>query len=573
MLVAGAKAIAGARALSGVLSIPTRLGDLVAAGVAVGRTGVIRPVRPDRLLHLGVAALRNGPTVATALAVGAARHPRRIALVDEHGAMSYRAASDAAQALAAGLAAAGVSAGDKVGVLLRNSRYMVLTLAALAHLGADALLLNTGFAAPQATEVMKRHEASAVIHDDEFIDVIDEAARGRIRVVGWAEGEVGDGAVGDGEVGDRAVGDGATSIDALLRRFAGARIRRPRWAGRLIILTSGTTGTPKGASRGGMHMAAGANLFTALPVKAGEVTVIACPIFHSWGLGNLAIALGLGNTCVLRRRFDPEQTLADIASHRAGVLALVPVMMQRMADLPESVRLGYDVSCLRVVGASGSALPGDLAIRFMDAFGDVIYNLYGSTEVGYVTVAGPRDLRSAPGTAGRIVRGNEVALLDDSDQPVPQGQVGRIFIRGPLLFEGYTGGGSKNQVRGMMSTGDVGYLDEAGRLFVTGRDDEMIVSGGENVFPAEVEDLLASQPEIEEVAVVGVDDEAFGQRLAAYVVLHEAGSLSAKDVRDRVKRELAGYKVPRDVHFLDALPRNDTGKVVKRRLAEEPSKA
>jgi fatty-acyl-CoA synthase len=244
-------------------------------------------------------------------------------------------------------------------------------------------------------------------------------------------------------------------------------------------------------------------------------------------------------------------------------------MMQRMADLPEEVRLRYDVGNLRVVGASGSALPGDLAIRFMDAFGDVIYNLYGSTEVGYVTVAGPKDLRAAPGTAGRTVRGNQIELLDDDDQPVATGNVGRIFVRGPLLFEGYTGGGDKTRVRGMMSIGDVGYLDEAGRLFVTGRDDEMIVSGGENVFPAEVEDLLAAQPEIEEAAVIGVDDEKFGQRLAAYVVLRDGQSLDEQAVKDRVKRELAGYKVPRDVHFLDKLPRNETGKVVKRQLGQE----
>jgi acyl-CoA synthetase (AMP-forming)/AMP-acid ligase II len=226
------------------------------------------------------------------------------------------------------------------------------------------------------------------------------------------------------------------------------------------------------------------------------------------------------------------------------------------------------VSSLRVVGASGSALPGDLAIRFMDAYGDVIYNLYGSTEVGYVTVAAPADLRAAPGTAGRAVRGNEIRLLDDNDVPVPDGQVGRIFVRGPLLFEGYTGGGDKARVGDMMSTGDVGYFDDQKRLFVTGRDDDMVVSGGENVFPAEVEDLLASQPEIEEAAVVGVEDEKFGQRLAAYVVLHSGSSLDEQAVKDRVKRELAGYKVPRDVHFRDRLPRNETGKVVKRQLDE-----
>jgi fatty-acyl-CoA synthase len=400
---------------------------------------------------------------------------------------------------------------------------------------------------------MKRHDAKAVIHDDEFVPIVDEAAEGRLRVVGWA---------------DEKVGDGATTIDALVRRFQGKRKRPapPRWSSRLIILTSGTTGTPKGASRGGLQGAGVLHLFEALPARANSVTVIACPIFHSWGLANAGIAVALGSPIVLRRKFDPEKTLELVAKNRAPALAVVPVMMQRMVDLPEEVRNRYDVSCLRMVGASGSALAGDLATRFMDAFGDVVYNLYGSTEVGYVSVAGPRDLRDAPGTAGRPVRGNHVELLDDDDQPVPQGEIGRIFVGNSIQFEGYTGGGTKETVAGLMSTGDVGHVDEAGRLFVDGRDDDMIVSGGENVFPREIEELLVEHAEIEDAAVVGVPDPDFGARLRAYIVRRNGAALDEEAVKSYVKENLARYKVPREIRFIDEMPRNPAGKVVKREL-------
>jgi fatty-acyl-CoA synthase len=295
--------------------------------------------------------------------------------------------------------------------------------------------------------------------------------------------------------------------------------------------------------------------------------VIAAPLFHSWGFGNFTIGLVLGNRLVLNRRFDPEATLATVERHRAQVLAAIPVMLQRILELPPDVIARYDTSSLRLVPLSGSALPGDLATRWMERFGPNLYNLYGSTEVGYATVATPEDLRVAPGTAGKPPAGTVVKVLDDRDHEVATGERGRIFVSSALLFDGYTGGGSKTMVDGMMSTGDTGYFDENGRLFVEGRDDEMIVSGGENVFPREVEDLLASHDGIVEAAVIGVPDEQFGQRLKAFVVLEPGASMSADDVRAYVRENLARFKVPRDVEFIDELPRNATGKVLKRTLS------
>ena len=271
---------------------------------------------------------------------------------------------------------------------------------------------------------------------------------------------------------------------------------------------------------------------------------------------------------MLKRKFDEEATLSLTAQHECTALIVVPVMMQRILELPEETLRQYDLSKLRVVAVSGSALPGGLSDRWMDLFGENVYNLYGSTEVAWASIATPEELRAAPGTAGRPPHGTIVRLYDDDGNPVAEGETGRIFVGNEMQFEGYTGGGSKDDIDGLLSSGDVGHFDEAGRLFVDGRDDDMIVSGGENVFPQEVEDLLSSHDQIAEAAVFGVDDEKFGQRLKAVVVTKGSKKLSEAEVKKYVKSNLAGYKVPRDVEFVDELPRTSTGKVLKRELRE-----
>jgi fatty-acyl-CoA synthase len=283
---------------------------------------------------------------------------------------------------------------------------------------------------------------------------------------------------------------------------------------------------------------------------------------------HFTLGMGLGSTLVLRRRFDPEDTLSATAQHECTALIVVPVMLSRMLELPADTIDMYDLSALRVIAASGSALPGELALKVMDRFGDVLYNLYGSTEVAWATIATPEDLRAAPGTAGRPPRGTVVKLIDERGNEVAPGETGRIFVGNEMAFEGYTGGGNKQNIGGLLSSGDVGHFDSGGRLFIDGRDDEMIVSGGENVFPREVEDLLADHDAIDEVAVIGVDDDQFGQRLKAFVVVTNGATVGEDELKDYVKANLARYKVPREIVFLEELPRNATGKVVKRELAE-----
>jgi fatty-acyl-CoA synthase len=402
--------------------------------------------------------------------------------------------------------------------------------------------------------VCRREQAAALIYDEEFAELTEEAGRDRKRIVVWHDSH---------DQRDPTLGDLVEHGDA-------APLPPPGRTGRVTILTSGTTGTPKGASRTSTPLTLDppASLLDRIPLREGQTVRIGAPLFHAWGFSNFALGMALGDTFVLRRRFDPEQCLADIEEHRCEVFVVVPVMLQRILELPEQVRGGYDTSSLRAVCASGSALPGELALRWMDEFGDNLYNMYGSTEVSAATLARPKDLRRAPGTAGKPARGSIVRLYDEHGQPVLQGRTGRIFVGNSMLFEGYTGGGDKDRIDGLMATGDVGRFDEAGRLFVEGRDDEMIVSGGENVFPKEVEDILMAHDAVADAAAIGVPDDQFGQRLRAFVVLRDGLHADEQELQNHVKANLARYKVPREVVFLDELPRNPTGKVLKRELAD-----
>lgn len=518
-------------------------------------TGMIAPVRPDRAVRAIVALRRWGPTPAAAYAVSAVRYPEREALVDERGTLTFAEVDRRTNALARALSGAGVGEQDGVAIMCRNHRGFIEAAVACAKLGAGALYLNTAFAGPQIADVMRREDPVALIYDEEFGDLVGEGGEGRKRFVAWHE------------PGESRLSEADPLLEELIASAADAPLRPPAEKGRVVILTSGTTGTPKGAARKQPDsMDPAAALFSKIPLKARETTVIAAPMFHSWGYAHFTLALPLASTLVLRRRFDPEDTLRAVAHHRATALAVVPVMLQRILELGEETIGKYDLSSLKVIALSGSALPGELATKAMDALGDVLYNLYGSTEVAWATIATPEDLRAAPGTAGRPPMGTVVKLLDSEGREAAPGAGGRIFVANEMVFEGYTGGGGKEIVRGLMSTGDVGRFDAGGRLFVDGRDDEMIVSGGENVFPREVEDLLADHEQVEEAAVVGVSDEQFGQRLKAFVVLREGARLDEEAVKTYVKANLARYKVPREVVFLEELPRNATGKVLKREL-------
>ncbi|MFC4603275.1 AMP-binding protein [Rhodococcus kronopolitis] len=533
--------------------------DLIKGLVPITRAGILGPIGPGRLAGVVSAWYQWDFTAGGLLAVAARRDGDRIAVVDELGAISYRQLDADAHALAVALHDRGLRERGRIGVLARNHRGFLVAMGASSRLGTDLVLLNTGASAAQLAEVAAEQKLDWLLVDPEFAALIPDSTM-RVAVFtdpdaehphaeGWARF---DGLVEDGRRG------GASGLPARPRR------------GRIVVLTSGTTGTPKGANRPEPHswMPASA-LLSRLPLRSGETTVVASPIFHTWGLAAVQIALALRSTVVLSRRFDPAATVALVAGHRASALWVVPTMLQRITDLPADERAA-DLSALRVIAASGSAIPTGVVHRTREVFGPVLYNFYGSTEVSWASIAQPHELDAHPTTAGRPPLGTVLRILDDRGAEVPRGAVGRVFVGNGMLFEGYTRDGSEKEVRdGLMATGDLGHFDADGLLFLDGRSDDMIVSGGENVYPREVEDLLSLLPGVLENAVVGAEDPEFGARLVAYVVRGggaDGEALSEDAIRVHVKAHLARFCVPREVVFLDELPRNPAGKVVPRLL-------
>jgi fatty-acyl-CoA synthase len=515
-------------------------------------SGIVRLYSPKVLAGMASALYQWGPHPAGGFKTLALRAPDDVAIIDELGSLTFAEVHRRTNALAAGLRARGVGEGDGVAVMCRNHRGFIEASIAISKLGADVLYLNTAFAGPQLADVLAREKPRVVVFDEEFAGLLADADIAD-RVVAWTDGE-----------------PGPDTLEGLIAANADDELAPPSSHGRTIILTSGTTGTPKGAPRPQGGVGAAVSLLSRMPLRSGWRCHVAAPLFHTWGFAHYQLSMLLGTTLVLTRRFDPESALRLLHEHECDSFAVIPVMLQRIMALPEETLAAYPLPNLKAVASSGSALPGDLPERWMDRFGDNLYSIYGSTEIAWASIADPKDLREAPGTAGRLPIRTVVKILDEAGEELPVGSSGRIFVGNDLQIEGYTGGGGKEIVAGLMSSGDVGRFDEEGRLYVEGRDDEMIVSGGENVFPKEVEDCIAQHDGVVECAAIGVDDAEFGKRLRAFVVRAGDGAdqVSEADLKDWVRTNLARYKVPREIVFVDELPRNATGKVLKRELAE-----
>nr|WP_155908965.1 MULTISPECIES: acyl-CoA ligase FadD12 [unclassified Mycolicibacterium] len=517
------------------------------------RAGVIAPLRPDKYVRIAGAMARENMSVTSGFASSAQRCGNRPGLIDELGVLTFGELDQRGDALAAALQT--LPSAKVIGIMARNHRGFVDSLIAANRIGADVLLLNTSFAGPAMAEVINRENVDVVIYDEEFTATVDRALEGRsgtTRIVAWTDTE-----------------DHPLTVESLIIDHMGVQPRRTGEKSRVILLTSGTTGTPKGAKHSGGGMDALKAILDRTPWHTEETTVVVAPMFHAWGFSQLVFAASMACTVVTRRKFDPQATLALVDKYQATGLCVVPVMFDRIMELPDHIRNRYSGRSLRFAAASGSRMRPDVVTSFMDQFGDVIYNNYNATEAGMIATATPADLRAAPDTAGRPAEGTEIKILDADSKELPTGEVGTIYVRNSTQFDGYTSGATKDFHQDYMSSGDVGYLDVAGRLFVVGRDDEMIVSGGENVYPIEVEKTLSTHPEVAEATVLGVDDEQYGQRLVAFVVLTDTADPAAvteETLKQHVRENLANYKVPRSITVLSELPRNSTGKIDRREL-------
>jgi fatty-acyl-CoA synthase len=492
-------------------------------------------------------------------AFNARRTPDRAAIIDDEGSFTYKELDEAANAVAHALLAKGVRGGDGVAILARNHRWFAVAQFGCARVGARIILLNSSFSGPQIKEVSDREGAKLIIYDDEYTEDVSKATPplGKLRALDTTP--------------DSDESSGSTDETLANLVAANSKSPAPKVSKRssIIILTSGTTGTPKGANRSTPpSLAPIGGILSHVPFKSNEVTSLPAPMFHALGFLHATIGMFLGSTLVLHSKFKPDQVFEDIEKHKVTAVVVVPVMLSRMLDALDKLDTKPDLSSLRIIFVSGSALGADVAERALKDIGPVVYNMYGSTEIAFATIAGPEHLEYNSSTAGPPVKGVKIRIYDDNGKQLPQGDVGRIFVGTSFPFEGYTGGGGKQIIDGLLSSGDVGYFDERGLLYISGRDDEMIVSGGENVFPAEVEDCISGHPDVVEATAIGVEDKEWGHRLRAFVVKKGNADITEDTIKKHVKDQLAKYKVPREVIFLDELPRNPTGKILKRELRE-----
>lgn len=530
------------------------IGELLRGLPVLIRAGVVNPARPDH----GIRQLRHlrqfGPTLAGGFASAADRTPNRLAVIDETRSLTFAELVARSTAIARGMASLGVTPTDTVAILGPNEVGFVEALVATSRLGADAVLLSTFLSTEQLARVVEREKVRLVVVHPSLVHTVAELPQHVIVVT------------------TSPAPDGGLDLDKLAN--SDAALPRAHRRGRIVILTSGTTGVPKAARRPAPSgLGPVASMLSGFPLRAGETIMIASPLFHTWALGMLQLAPAIVSTVVLRQRADPETVLAALGAHRCSALVAVPVILDRLCSLPPQVREPVDTSRLRVVASSGAALQPDLVTRFHAAFGPVLHNLYGATEVSWATIANPADLEAAPGTVGRAPFGTRLVILGDDDEPLPSGRIGRVHVGNSLLFDGYSDGGDRPRVGGLIATGDRGWVDRDGRLMLSGREDGMVNSGGEKVHPEEVEQALAGLKGVREVAVRGWPHPEMGEQVVAYVVADAAAGLDAEQVREHARRRLSRFAVPREVVFVDELPRTPTGKVVPRLLPPPPDPA
>ena len=540
--------------------------DLVVGMAPAAKAGVLGLMGPGAAANSLKGLYRWDFVPAGLLALAAARDPHHTAIIDDGGSQTYEHLNNRTNQLARALRHGNIRPRDKIGVLCRNHRGFIQALCAHGRLGTDIVLLNPSASSKQTLAVIHEQKVDFLFIDEEFTHILPEDFDQCPVAVAWLENYK----------DTSCVREGWTSMQEMIRTappesLPAAKLpTRPR-RGRVVILTSGTTGTPKGARRPEpKSWMPASSIMSKIPMRQHRPSLLLAPFFHTWGFANIQLCMALRSTMILRRNFDPKDILQVIQNHNPYMVILVPTMLQRVIDaMPDDLTI-TDEMAPKIIASSGSAIPEKVVRQSIEKFGPTLYSLYGSTEVSWATIATPDELAENSYTAGGPPLGTRITIRDEDGKPLAQGEHGRIFVGNNMLFEGYTRpGADKNFVEGQVCTGDLGYLDEHGRLFISGREDDMIVSGGENVFPRETEEVLYDMPGVSECAVVGVEDEKFGQALVAYIVRKDdaAGKKIDNDsMRTYVKEHLSRSSVPREAVFLDELPRNGVGKVVPREL-------
>lgn len=530
-------------------------------------TGVARPIRPSGLAQFVRGARQTSVGPHLAVMFHAAAHPDKEALV-EYGPDGVRRLTwgelDATiNRLANALVARG-AAGARVALMLPNGSEYLIAQQALARIGATAVQIGYRSKAAEIAYILTNAEPRVTIVHAQFDDAMREArthtGKGGAQIVVGADARGSDEAID----WDHALANSSPEMPPRGRGGDG---------GGVIVYTSGTTGKPKGANRSWKKTGfeSVADMILQVGVRADDRHLVVCPLYHSAAPAFVAIMLSLGATIVLMNHFEPEGALDIIQRERVTCTLMVPTMLIRLTNLPAETLAKYDTRTLRWVMSGAAPLTTEAARRFMDRFGPVLWNFYGATETGLVTLAGPHDHVHRPGTIGKALRGNEIRLLDDAGHEVPPGQIGELYTRNSTMISGYhknEDATRASQRDGFFSVGDLGRLDADGYYYLESRKHDMVISGGVNIYPREIEDHLHTHPAILEAAVVGVPDPEWGETLRAFIVVRHGAQITETEVVEYCRSHLADFKRPRKVTFLDELPRNPTGKILKRELRE-----
>jgi fatty-acyl-CoA synthase len=511
---------------------------------ALWRVGLLR-LGPQRWLAVWLAWRHCRGSLAFLAELAAIRAGSRLALVDDDGPLTFAELRDRFHALAGELTARhGVGPGGRIAVLGRNHRSLVVALLAATRTGADVVLLNPDSPPPV---LAKSLAACAPARGGEAGD--DSAPRAGAAPTLILHAADVDAAALAPHTPRLVVGDHLASPAGPLPKLGRA--------GRLDVLTAGSTGAPKPVSRRptvGSLLPALLGLLDHLPMRLHQPTVCAVPFFHGHGLTTLAVALALAAPVHLARRNEIAPLLARTSLAHPPFVVSVPTLLGRwLAAGPVTTEIAAVLS--------GSApLPPPLCRGLLAALGPVVYNLYGSTEAGIVALATPAMLVEAPGTVGHALPGTEVRIETADPHAPPAGQRGRIFVRGPLV--------ARHGPDGWLDTGDLGSIDQAGRLHVCGRSDGMFVSGGENVYPQAVEAELREHPDVAEAAIVVVPDAEFGARMRALVVVRTGAAASPESLGAWLRERLDRHARPKTIDFVPALPHNVLGKIERTALSQ-----
>ena len=555
-----------------------RLKETVERGVFAGRTvlglGVVGRMSARGLLSFSrrLDGLKFRPHLAVML--HASCRPGALAVASEGTRLTYGAFDAVLNRFANSLRARGLGPGAKVAFMMHNSVDYVIAQEAVPRFGGSAVQIGYRLKAAEVAHIFTNSEPDAVIIDAQFASTIERAieiADHRPRVVMTV------GPVDDALPRSTALSSSVEWIswDQALEESSEEDVPKDMSGdgGSVIVYTSGTTGKPKGAKRSLSEtgVAAVLDMLSQIGASADEKHLIVCPLYHSAAPAFGKMVLSLGGAIVVHRSFDPEAVLETIEREKITSAFMVPTQLSRLASVDPAIIKRTDTSSLRWVMSGAAPLPSETAARFQKAFGPILWNFYGATETGTVTLAGPADHAARPGTVGRLLRETEALILDDDRKPVPAGEVGELWIRNSMIISGYHGNAkatADSSLNGYFSVGDLARLDPDGFLFIESRKHDMIISGGVNIYPAEIEDVLHRHPAIREAAVIGRPDAEWGESICAFVVVNVGREISTDEIESHCRSEMADYKRPRHVQFIDELPRNPTGKVLKRVLRE-----